>query len=74
MSYKIFCDLCGLQLGKGQDRVSRRITRRLGRVSVSVIVGVSKGGSKEGTTWNHGNVCAGCVVDVVKDGIDIDER
>ena len=62
-----YCDRCGNQITR--NAVSQRIKRELydapGRIyGVEVMVAVNR-------VWNHGDLCEGCVVEVVNKGTEL---
>lgn len=52
---KYFCDICGAEMSR-QDQ--GRIKVRRGRVSVEIMTALDN-------TWNNGQICHSCIVDVV---------
>lgn len=52
---KYFCDICGAEMSR-QDQ--GRIRVRRGRVSVEIMTALDN-------TWNNGQICHSCIVDVV---------
>lgn len=52
---KYFCDMCGAEMSR-QDQ--GRIRVRRGRVSVEIMTALDN-------TWNNGQICHSCIVDVV---------
>ncbi len=61
---KWFCDLCGKELPDGRNYVSRRPIYEYNNVRVELTSSVDG-------TWNAGQLCGACIVDVVARGQDV---
>jgi len=55
---KWYCDKCGKELKEGDHW---RVKRKLGRFEIEVMHSVDG-------TWNAGNLCHECIVEIVNDG------